>query len=372
MKSLLGRAFLSRLAGLGLLTGLFLGVGCAGTAPLSLGEAIDDLLADYAVAGSPGVAVMVLEGGQVLHSEGYGLADLAEGRPLTPSTPIRLASLSKALTAMAIVVLADEGSLDYDDAVVEWVPELDRFETITVRHLLNHTSGLPDYYETEALEALGQAGDGQWSVTNADAVALYETWGELEFEPGSRYEYSNPGYEVLGLLVERVSGRSFGDFLADEIFEPLGMDTAVVREGPDVAIPGRAVGYRESAEGWLEDDAHWGNGLMGAGGVYASLEDLQRWDEALNQGELVSEAAYDEIFTPAVLNDGRESPYGFGWNLEDLDGRAAIHHTGSWVGFRTAIAHYPDDDVTIIVLSNATAPAEELRDAIAEMVFGRW
>jgi CubicO group peptidase (beta-lactamase class C family) len=198
-------------------------------------------------------------------------------------------------------------------------------------------------------------------------VAVYEGWGEPRFPPGDRFEYSNPGYEVLALIVERISGRTFADFLASEIFTPLDMTTAAVRDLPGTVIPGRAIGYEQKQEedtGWQESDDHWGNWLVGAGGVYASLEDLYRWDQALyrwaDSGDRTTEA-----FEPARLNDGTMSEYGFGWGLSDRLGRAAIHHNGAWVGFRTSLLRFPEERLTVIVLSNASAPAGALADSTA-------
>ena len=171
---------------------------------------VDAISAEYSVDGSPGASVMVLRDGEVLHSAGYGAANLSDGSPLRPSTPVRLGSVSKAFTAMAIVILEERGDLSFDSRVTEWVPELARFEGITIRHLLNHTSGLPDYYDGSPLEAMATAGDRDTPLQNAEAVSVYETWGEPLFPPGERFEYSNPGYEVLALIVERVSGTTFG------------------------------------------------------------------------------------------------------------------------------------------------------------------
>ena len=342
---------------------------CAG-APTSraIGSSpeVDAIFAEYAVEGSPGASTMVIRDGDVLHSAGYGAANLNDRSPLQPSTPVRLGSVSKAFTAMAIVILEESGNLTFDSPVLEWVPELARFEGITVRHLLNHTSGLPDYYEGSPLEEIATATDRDTPLQNAEALSVYETWGEPVFSPGHRFAYSNPGYEVLALIVERVSDMTFGQFLDANIFTPLSMSTAAVRDLPSTVVPGRAIGYspREDGRGWEENDDHWGNWIVGAGGVYASLDDLYRWDQALYEwaetGERLTEA-----LTPATLNDGTQSPYGFGWRLSDRLDRTAIHHGGAWVGFRTAIVRFPQERLTVIVLSNTSAPVGALADSTA-------
>ncbi len=309
---------------------------------------------------------MVIRDGAVIHSRGYGLADLVDTRSLQPSTPVRLGSVTKAFTAMAIVILEESGDLTYDAPVTDWVPELARFEGITVRHLLNHTAGLPDYYGESPLEELATAPARETPLANAEAATVYETWGEPVFPPGDRYEYSNPGYEILALIVERASGMTFGQFLDVHIFDPLGMSTAVVRALPETVVPKRAIGYspQEDAEGWRENDDHWGNWLVGAGGVYASLNDLYWWDQALYEWAETGERL-TEVLSPATLSDGTQSPYGFGWRVSDRLGHAAIHHGGSWVGFRTSIVRFPEERLTVIVLSNATAAAGRLADSVA-------
>ncbi|MEM1230880.1 MAG: serine hydrolase domain-containing protein [Pseudomonadota bacterium] len=340
---------------------LILGLLTACTAPAT---SPDDAFSRYSAAQSPGAAVMVIRDGEVVHAKGYGLANLETQAALDPATPVRLGSVSKAFTAMAIVLLAEAEQLTFDTPAVQWVPELKRFPTVTLRHLLNHTSGLPSYYEDESgLETLATALSRQAILQNAEAAALYLTWGEPRFAPGERFEYSNPGYEILALVVERITGKTFGEYLQAEIFTPLGMKTAAVRSLPDTVIARRAVGYAPDGSGWVEADDHWGNWLVGAGGVYASLQDLYLWDQALDQwaaGDRLREA-----FAPAVLNDGSESLYGFGWELSPYVGQPAVSHTGSWVGFRTSFVRYPEAQLSIVVLSNASLDLDESVDAIS-------
>ena len=333
-----------------------------------VGPRIDSLFAEFTVPGSPGATAMVIRDGEVVHAGAYGLAELASGQALSRGTPVRLGSVSKQFTSMGIMILEERGELTFDQLITEWVPELRRFPGVRVSHLLQHTSGLPDYYELpdEAFHEVAEK-DGDPLLTNADAVTIYESWGDPVFTPGEKYEYSNPGYEILGLIIERISGQTFGTFLAENIFDPLGMASAVVRDRPDVVIPGRAVGYSpdEDSGEWIENDHHFGNWLVGAGGVYASLDDLFLWDQALYTEDLVQKETLGEAFAPTILNDGSVSDYGFGWNVGDRLGRRAVHHGGGWVGFRTSIIRFVDEGMTVIVLSNASAGAGELADQVA-------
>ena len=322
-------------------------------------QSVEEVFAEYTAEGSPGATVMVVRDGNVLHSAGYGLADIENGLAMEPTTPVRLGSVSKAFTAMAIVILEEQGRLTYDSPATEWVPEIARFPGVTVRHLMNHTAGLPDYYDDSSpLEELGTAEGREAPLRNAEAAAVYESWGEPVFAPGERFEYSNPGYELLALIVERISGLTFGEFLGAELFQPLGMRTAVVRELPSTRISRRAIGYSPDGGDWVENDDHWGNWLVGAGGVYASLEDMYLWDQALH--EWADTGRMSEAFAPATLNDGTESDYGFGWNVRDLLDREAVGHTGGWVGFRTAFFRFVGEDLSVIVLTNSSAEAGEL------------
>jgi CubicO group peptidase (beta-lactamase class C family) len=341
--------------------------------PEDLSNALSEIFSEFVSPGSPGAAVSVIHEGEVLLAEGFGLAEVQEGRPLSRTTPIRLGSVGKQFTSMAIMILADRGQLDFDDPVIRWVPELDRFPGIRVRHLLTHTSGLPDYYELPDEEFAAVAdSDGDPLLTNEDAVTIYESWGEPQFQPGDEYEYSNPAYEVLALIVERISGLSFGEFLEENVFGPLQMEWAAIRDRPETVLPGRAIGYRpgESEGTWIEHDDHMANWLVGAGGVYASLDDLFLWDQAFIDAPLVSRPILDLAFSPTTLNDGSISEYGFGWNVGDVLGRHAAHHGGSWVGFRAAIIRFVNDATTVIVLSNASASAGDLAREVAEAFFG--
>jgi CubicO group peptidase (beta-lactamase class C family) len=365
--------------GTALVCGLLLVTGCQSITPPTeldpdLGARIDTLLHEsVGESAAPGIAVMVIRDGVVVFAEGYGLADLETGRPITRTTPFRLASVTKQFTCMAILRLAENGRLSLDDAASDYVPSLERFgRGVTIRHLMQHTSGLPEYYaELERLEYKLPSADNDPLLTAIDASKLFESWGEPLFKPGEQYAYSNPGYEQLALIIETASGQTFGEYLRDSILEPAVMRTAVVRDRPEVVIPERAVGYARSREGgYRELDDHPGNWIVGAGGLYASLDDFYFWDRALSEYTLVSEEMQAQAIQPVTLNDGKVSNYGFGWGIDEYEGRPRYSHGGSWVGFRTHIARYPADRVTIVVLSNlgATNTGRVARD-VAELVF---
>jgi CubicO group peptidase (beta-lactamase class C family) len=334
--------------------------------PVSPARAVDALLSQHYGPSTPGVAVIVIRDGVVLQKAAYGMADLEHGVPAETDTSFRLASFSKQFTAMAIMMLAEQGRLDYDDPVTRFLPELARFgDALTIRHLLTHTGGLPDYYDV-MVEVTGIE-----RPLTRNALDAYAVWGEPLFAPGERWEYSNPGYELLALIVERASGERFGDFVERRIFAPLGMKNSVVMDERSPTLAKRALGYRKVDAGYELDDDDPLNFIIGSGGVYSTVEDLYHWDQALYGEQLVSAATLARAFSPVRLNSGETYPYGFGWSLEDHLGRHRVSHGGSWVGFRTFIGRYVDDHFTVILLSNsAETQSEILANTIARLYLG--
>jgi len=322
----------------------YLLLGCASNAP----ERIDALLAPLRSDHGPGAAVMVIRDGEVAYSGAAGLADVERGVPIGPRTAFDIASVSKQLTGMLAILLHEEGRLDYDAPVVRFLPELARFgDSMTVRHLLTHTSGLPDYYDALARACAA----GGWA-SNRDALAYLERQGDLVFPPGDRFAYSDAGYEMLALVLERIAEMPFAELLRRRIFEPLGMDDTRLRDRPDLQVPGRARGYMPQKEGFVPFDEHPLDCLAGSGAINTTLHDLYLWDQALATGRLVSRTTLDRTLRPMRLNDGTESPYGFGWFLKRDLWRRRWEHPGSWRGFQAFILRYPDNRLTIILLAN--------------------
>jgi N-acyl-D-aspartate/D-glutamate deacylase len=332
----------------------------------NLGAGIDALFEPATAGDSPGAAVMVIRNGEVLHAAGYGYADLEHRTPITPQSSFRLASVSKQFTAMAVMILAERGQLAYDDPVVKFLPELGRFgDEITVRHLLTHTGGLPDYYD--ALEEVS----ADHMPDTEEAMEFLAGWGDPIFPAGERYEYSNPGYEMLALVVERASGQRFGQFVEDNIFAPLGMSDSVIRDSSEPEIPNRVLGYARGDGGFTLDDDHNLNHIIGSGGMYSTAEDLASWDEALYTDTLVRRETLQEAWSPVRLAGGDEFPYGFGWRLGGYGGLGRrVCHSGHWLGFSNFIARYPERRLTVIVLSNIeNFEAEEFAGRIVDLIY---
>ena len=320
-------------------------------------HAIDSLLAPYAAAGMPGAAVLVVHDGKVVVERGYGLAEVETGRRVDARTDFRLASLTKQFTATAVMLLVADGKLRYDDAIGPLLPELPAWaKGVTVRQLLNHTGGLPDYEDFVPDSQTRQVHDAEIPALIAHATGP-------AFVAGSRYAYSNTGYVLLALVVERASGRRFADFLHDRIFAPLGMTETVAYEaGRTMPAGARAAMVRDRAFGYTVDggsvrrtDQSNTSATLGDGGVYTSVRDLARWDRALERHTLVSAAAQTLAWTPPRLPHDSATQYGFGWFVDRDRGTMRLTHHGESRGFTNAIMRYPARRLTVIVLTNRTS-----------------
>jgi CubicO group peptidase (beta-lactamase class C family) len=315
---------------------------------LTPSEQLDALLRDQVKPSEPGLAVMVIKDGRILFNKGYGMADLSTGQPLRADTPFYIASVAKQFTATAIMMLVEQGRLGYDDKLVKFFPEFKGFaSTITIRQLLTHTSGLIDHLDVIR--------DNNAGWTNKDVVELLLRENRVLFEPGEKSSYSNSGYVLLAMVVEKISAQKFSAFLKKNIFTPLGMSRTFVVEEPGMKIPGQARGYRQTAGRW--EPSGYEAFTTGAGGVYSTLEDLYRWDQSFYTEKLIKESSLKLASTPARLNNGRPTPYGFGWLAEyAAKGRFAnvwyVASHGNFKGFQSIIKRIPDRRFTAIVLSN--------------------
>ncbi|HYP25410.1 MAG TPA: serine hydrolase [Blastocatellia bacterium] len=309
---------------------------------------VDEIMSAMVRADAPGAAVMVIQDGKVVHRKGYGLANVETKTPISTDTVFDLASVSKQFTAMAIMILAERGKLSYEDPLTKFFPEFPAYASkITVRHLLNHTSGLPDYMAT--YQKLGRK---DFEPTSKEAVKMLAELQEPRFAPGEKWEYSNSGYVVLAQIVEKASGVPFPAFMKKNVFDPLGMNHTLVMDESRQKIEKRAISYAPEGEGFRNIDYTPLVLVYGDGNVNTSVEDLFKWDQALYSEKLVKQATMKQAFTPAKLNNGSATKYGFGWLVTDAGGLPVVSHGGAWVGFRTHITRYPSERFTVIVLSN--------------------
>ena len=292
---------------------------------------------------SPGVAIMVRSNGKVVRAEGYGMANLEHMVPVKPETVFQSGSMGKQFTAMAVMTLVEEHKLSLDDPVSKYLAVPASWSGIKIRHLLTHTSGLGGYPEQFSL---------QKDYTEDDLLKMI-TESPLAFAPGEKWSYSNLGYVTLGILIHKVSGEFYGDLLRERVFGPLGMKSTRIINEEDI-IPNRAAGYRMK-HGAIKNQ-EWVSPTVNTtadGSLYFTVQDLARWDEALESEKIVSHASYVEMWTPVRLNDGSTAPYGFGWGFQKTpSGHRLIDHGGAWQGFESYIARYPDDRLTVAVLCN--------------------
>jgi CubicO group peptidase (beta-lactamase class C family) len=313
----------------------------------------------------PGAAVLVMKDGEVVYREGFGFADLENKVRITPESVFRLGSVSKQFTTMAIMVLAEQGKLDYDDLLSKHIPELDSWPGVTLRHMMYHTSGIPDFYERDFYADYDPEGP---MVQNDMLVEVMARYPEPDFAPGEKYVYNNAAYDLLPVVVQRVTGESFYDFVRREVLAPAGMATATPFSATAPAIPNRVYGYAPAEDGFVLDDYDPFNTVLGSGSMYATLYDFAAWERSLTANSVVSAETLQEACTEATLNDGSGTAYGFGWRIGDYRGHKRIMHGGSWVGFRTAFARYPEDGLAIAVLTNrADAEPSAFVDRIADI-----
>ena len=283
---------------------------------------VDALFANIAPS-SPGAAVVVIKDGRAVFQRGYGVTDLRTLHPIDEHTNFRLASVTKQFTAMAVMLLVHDGKLRYDESLTEIFPEFPAYgKTITVRHLLNHTSGLLDYEDLMAKEYGNTPDDQIPQIHYAGVLTLLEKATTTNFPAGTRWQYSNSGYCVLAMVVEKVSGQPFGQFLHNRIFAPLHMTSTLAYEKGKNEVPNRAYGHTPDGNGFRETDQSSTSATLGDGGVYTSLADMARWDDALQRHTLLSEKEMQPALTavhptsnPAEEN-GHPVSYGFGWFID--------------------------------------------------------
>jgi CubicO group peptidase (beta-lactamase class C family) len=314
---------------------------------------IDALFQQCGQPAAPGASVLVVRGGKVLFKKSYGLADVEEHIRATPSTNYRLAPVTKQFTAMGIMILADRGKLNLQQHLSEFFPDLPPYtRKVSLRQMLNHQSGLPDYEDAVPAGTAAVVTSPAQQLSDRDVLDFLKKKDNLLVEPGSQYRYSNTGCVVLGLIIGKVAGTTYPQFLKVNILDRLGMtDTVAHVEGID-KVRNRAYGYSRKGDGFVRTDQSPTSATLGDGGVYSSVQDLMKWDQALYGAKLVKRATFQEAITPAPLAGGKPTSYGFGWEISRHGGSLQMAHGGTTLGFRTYIQRIPDKRFTVIVLTN--------------------
>jgi CubicO group peptidase (beta-lactamase class C family) len=330
-------------------------VGHAALAAQSPAEKADAIVrAAMSTHQIPGVCLGVMRNGRLIKATGYGYANVELKVPMSPESIFQSGSVAKQFTATAIMMLAQDGKIGIDDPIVKYFPEARTaaWKDATVRQLLTHTSGIPDIFGEHDEDSYTKGIlDFHRDYSEDELLQRYLTL-QLDFNPGDRWNYSNTGYELLGFLIHRVTGQFYGDFLQERIFRPLGMTSTRIISEEDI-VPNRVNGYR-IVDGELKNQEWIAASLntLADGGLYTNLLDLAKWDAALYTERLLPRSVLDQMWTPVRLNSGATHPYGFGWELADVDSHPVRYHTGSNQGFFISISRYVRDRLTVVVLTN--------------------
>jgi CubicO group peptidase (beta-lactamase class C family) len=343
--------------------------GRAQTMAPEMAKQVDKVFAKWDRADSPGCALGVYRGGQIIYERGYGMEDLNEDVHITPGTVFHVASMSKQFTAASIVLLAQQGKLSLDDDVRKYIPELPDFgEKITIRNLVHHTSGLRDQWNLLELAGWRYSKD---LITNEDVMSVMTRQKELNFKPGERHLYCNTGYTLMGLIVKRASGLSLREFTTKNIFEPLGMTRTHFRDDHAEIIKHDAVGYEEEP-GKPFEVSITNFDTVGATSLHTTVEDLQRWDENFYHPKVGGEAFVRQMLERGKLNNGEELDYAFGLVMEKYKGLHTVGHGGADAGYRSDMTRFPEQHFSVAVLCNsAETDPSLLAQQVADIVLAK-
>jgi CubicO group peptidase (beta-lactamase class C family) len=307
----------------------------------------------------PGVAIAVLRKGEIVVAKGYGSADVENDVPVTTETIFQSGSVGKMFTAAAVMSQVEKGRIGLEDPVSKYLPDAPAsWRTMTIRHLLTHTSGVANY---------GRDFDYRRDYSD-DELAKIAFGMPLDFAPGARWNYSNTGYALLGVVVKKATGKSYLEILDNEVFKPLGMKTARGISDADI-VRHRASGYH-LVDGALKNQDFVSPSMNATadGSLYFSIDDMIAWARGVEQGKVLSAAGWKQVYTPVKLNSGKSYPYGFAWRIDTEGGQPRYHHGGAWQGFRTYYSRYLGDDLSVVLLTNsANTDLDAFIDGIAKL-----
>ena len=316
-------------------------------APDKFTKGIDAYFSEKISAAGPGAAVLVVKEGKVILRKGYGMANLELGVPMKPDMVFRIGSITKQFTAAGILMLIEEGRISLDDEITKFIPDYPtRGNKITIHHLLNHTSGIKSYDDLETFHS-----NIKTDFQPYDFMEIFKN-EPMDFKPGEQFKYSNSGYFLLGIVIEKVSGKTYEEFIKKRIFEPLGMKNSYYDSHSRI-IPNRAAGYQPTKNGFINADYFsmtWG---YAGGALLSTIDDLWIWTRALYSGKVVSQKYFQLMTTPTKYAGGKIQNYGYGFWLNPLFGEKAVYHNGGIFGFLTYVLYLPQKDIFVTVLTNA-------------------
>ncbi|MBK8944643.1 MAG: beta-lactamase family protein [Ignavibacteriae bacterium] len=331
---------------------------------ISMENKIDNIFSEFQNELTPGVSVSVLKDEKLVYEKCFGFADLENKILIEPKTNFRLASITKQFTAFSILLLENEGKLSLSDSLTKFFPEFPKYgNIISIKNILQHTSGILDYKDF--------VNDDSIQVKDKDVLQILMNQDSTYFEPGKKHRYSNSGYAILALIVEKLSGKTFAEFLNERIFKPLKMNNSIAYEKGISEIPNRAFGYVKTDTGFEFSDQSSTSAVLGDGGIYSSTIDLLKWNEEVENPTLLPKEKFAQSFVKGKNNKGEEFDYGFGWRLDPYKNYKRIYHTGSTCGFSNIYMKIPELDLTVIILINirdydAKKYAEQITDLFIE------
>jgi CubicO group peptidase (beta-lactamase class C family) len=334
--------------------------------PDSLAPRVDAIFSRFH-QDTPGCALGIYENGGIAYSKGYGIANLEYNAPITPATPFISGSMAKQFTAAAIALLVQQGRISLDDDVRKYIPELpDYGQKITIDQLVHHTSGLRDFWALVQVSGM-RYDDG---YTAGDVIRLAAKQKHLNFPPGSEYDYTNTGYIALGVIVQRVTGKSLREFTDEQIFKPLGMTATHFHDDHTMMVPGRASAYTPLPEGGYKINI-WNNDLVGQGGLIFTVNDLQKWDENFYTGRVGGPRFLEMQLRQGKLTNGTTLSYAFGLTVGQYRGLPLVEHGGSSGGYRTIISRFPSVHTSVVTLCNESdVNTTALSHAVADVILG--
>ncbi len=316
---------------------------------------ISNVFKNLQIDAMPGASVLVAQNGEIVYQKGFGYADIEKKIPVTPDTKFKIGSVSKQFTAVAILKLQEEGKISTDDKLSKYIPDFPRGNEVTIYQLLTHTSGIHDYGSTPGLDV----------TKPVTPRALLDIIKKLPYDsnPGERYLYNNSGYFILAYIVEQLSGKTLSEYLNETIFKPLGMTNSGLYY-TNIVLDTEAQGYSMNGEKVTKADFQEMSWAFGVGSMYSTTEDLYKWNEAVFNGKVVSNATLKTVFTQAVLNSGAKVDYGFGWFLITNSGLKFIQHSGGVSGFSSYLERQPENNLTVCVLLNSLPSPEGIQPVL--------
>jgi CubicO group peptidase (beta-lactamase class C family) len=332
----------------------------------NLGLQFDDLITKQYKPEDPGITALVYKNGETLYRKAFGMANLELGVKMTPEHVFELGSITKQFTAVSILMLMEQGKLSLEDEITKFLPDYPtNGQRITVHHLLNHTSGIKSYTNMGDLISFARI-----DRTPIEIIDYFKN-APMDFNPGEKWNYNNSGYILLGFIIEKVSGKSYADFIQEHIFEPLGMKNSFYGSKTKL-IPKRASGYQPSEEGFRNADFISMTLPYAAGSLMSNVDDMLRWHKAIQNNELIKESSKKLAFTNTLLNDGKNTNYGYGWQIDEIQDLPSIEHGGGIFGYVTHGVYVPDENIYVILLTNRNGSSpQEIAVKMAALAMGK-